>query len=238
MTQGELLFDGKEKKIFATDDPEVILIHFKDIATAFGGIKQAVIKDKGIYNNNISAMVFERLAKGGVPTHFVGLAGEREQLCRKVEPIPLQMIVRNRLAGTTAALLGVKVGTTIPNVVFELRYNCDALRDPMINDHHAVALGIATYAELGELYDIARKTDEILTAYFHEAGIELIDFKMEFGRTSDGDIILADEISPDNSRLWDEETGRVLDKDRFRHDLSDVCVSYKEIMDRLKKISE
>lgn len=238
MSTGELLFAGKEKKIFSTEDPDMVLIQYKDTTTAFGGIKQAVLKGKGKCNNQIAAMVFERLAKEGVSNHFVKLAGEREMLCRKVEPLPLQMIVRNRLAGTTAALLGVERGTRIPNVVFELRYNNDALRDPMINDHHAVALGLATYAELGELYDIARRADDILTGFFHEAGIELIDFKMEFGRTSDGEIIVSDEISPDNARLWDEETGRVLDKDRFRHDLSDVCVSYQEVMERLKNISE
>lgn len=237
MSTRELIFEGNEKKIFATDDPGTVLIHYKDVATAFGGIKQAVLKDKGIFCNKISSMVFERLEAGGVRTHYVGLAGEREQLCRKVGLIPLQIIVRNRLAGTTARMLGVSPGTSIPNVVFELRYNNDALQDPMINDHHAVALGIVTYAELGHIYDLARRANEVLIELFHEAGIELVDFKMECGRSEDGDIIVSDEISPDNARLWDEATGRVLDKDRFRHDMSDVCASYREVMERLEKVS-
>ena len=237
MVPGKLLFDGKDKQVFATEDPDIVYINYKDVASAYGGIKQAVIKDKGLYNGQIATMVFERLAKAGIPTHYVGPAGDRGHLCRIVKMIPLQVVVRNRLAGTTASLLGVENGTMIPNVVFELRYNNDELRDPMINDHHAVALGILSYAEIGGLYDLARRTNDALTKYFHEAGIELIDFKLEFGRTADGDIVLADEITPDNSRLWDEETGRVLDKDRFRHDLSDVCASYKEVMERLKKVS-
>lgn len=237
MSTRELVFEGNEKKIFATDDPAVVLIRYKDVATAYGGIKQAVLKDKGIFCNRISSMVFERLEANGVRTHYVGLAGDREQLCRKVGLIPLQVIVRNRLAGTTARLLGVPCGTTIPNVVFELRYNNDSLQDPMINDHHAVALGLVSYAELGHIYDLARRTNEVLVKFFHEAGIELVDFKMECGRTENGDIIVSDEISPDNARLWDEATGRVLDKDRFRHDMSDVCASYREVMERLEKIS-
>lgn len=238
MLQSELLFDGKEKRIYSTEDPDVVLIHYKDVATAFGGIKMAVLKNKGIYNCQISSMVFDRLSKGGIRTHYIRTMGEREQLCYKIGIIPLQVVVRNRLAGTTARMLGVENGTRIPNTVIELRYNCDELKDPMINDHHAVALGIVTYDELDHIYSLARKVNGILCEFFHEAGIELIDFKMEVGRASDGQIIVSDEISPDNSRLWDEQTGRILDKDRFRHDLSDVCASYKEVMDRLKKVSE
>lgn len=232
----EIVFDGKEKKIYATEDPGLVLIHYNDVATAFGGIKRAVLKDKGIYTNRISAMVFQALTKAGVNNHFVKLVGDREQICRKIEIIPLQVVVRNRLAGTTARLLGVENGTQIPNTVYELRYNNDELQDPMINDHHAVALGIVSYAELGHIYDLARRTNDTLTKLFHSVGIELVDFKMECGR-ADGDIIVSDEISPDNCRLWDEETGNILDKDRFRHDLSDVCASYKEVMERLEKAS-
>lgn len=238
MTGNELLFDGKEKKIFATDDPDVVLIHYKDVTTAFGGIKKANLRGKGICNNRISSIIFERLGKEGVRTHYIGMAGEREQLCHKIEIIPLQVVVRNRLAGSTARLLGVEDGHQIPNTVFELRYNCDELGDPMINDHHAVALGIISYAELGYIYDIARRTNDILKKLFHEAGIELVDFKLECGRSSDGDIIVSDEISPDNSRLWDEQTGKILDKDHFRHDMSDVCASYREVMERLIKATE
>ena len=236
--KNELIFDGKEKKIYATSDPGTVLIHYNDVATAFGGVKRATLKDKGICTNRISAICFEALRDAGVENHFISMQNEREQLCRKIEIIPLQLIVRNRLAGTTARLLGVENGTFIPNTVFELRYNCDSLQDPMINDHHAVALGIATYAELGHIYDLARRANDALRALFHKAGIELVDFKMECGRTEEGDIIISDEISPDNSRLWDEKTGEVLDKDRFRHDMSDVCASYREVMERLVKVKQ
>ena len=206
------------------------------MATAFKGVKRAVLKDKGICNNQISAMVFRALSDAGVENHFIRLENDREQLCRRIEIIPLQIIVRNRLAGTTARLLGVENGYSIPNTVFELRYNCDELGDPMINDHHAVALGILGYAELAEIYDMARRVNDVLAALYHKVGIELVDFKIEFGRTPEGDIIVSDELSPDNCRLWDERTGEVLDKDRFRHDMSDVCVSYREVMNRLSKV--
>ena len=238
METKELIFEGKEKRIFATDDPEVVLIHYKDVTTAFGGIKKAVLKGKGICNNKISSIIFDRLESSGIRTHYIKTVGEREQLCHKIEIIPLQMVVRNRLAGTTARMLGVEEGRRIPNTVFELRYNNDELGDPMINKDHAVALGILSYEEIDKLYDIASRTNEVLKELFHEAGIELVDFKMECGRAADGEIIVSDEISPDNSRLWDEATGNKLDKDRFRQDLSDVCASYKEVMDRLTKAVE
>lgn len=231
----ELLFEGKEKDIFSTPDPEQVIIHYKDVATAFGGIKRAVIRNKGKYNSRISAVVFDALEKGGVPTHFIKSVGERELLCRKIELIPLQIVVRNRLAGTTARMLGVKNGTQIPNTVFELRYNNDELADPMINADHAVALGIVTYDDMEIIMSYAAKANVILTELFRQAGIELIDFKMECGRACDGRIIVSDEISPDNCRLWDMESGEVLDKDRFRHDMSDVCKSYKTVMERLEK---
>lgn len=234
----ELLFDGNEKRIYATDDPQTVLIHFKDEATAFGGIKRAKLKSKGVYNNRISSILFSVLGREGVPNHFLKMENDREQLCRKVENIPLQLVVRNRLAGTTADLLGVENGTKIPNVVYELRYNCDKLGDPMINDHHAVALGIVTYADMDRIHEMAQKANEVLKATMLKAGIELVDIKFEFGRTSDGQLIMCDEISPDNSRLWDIQTGQILDKDRFRHDMSDVCASYKEVMDRLIKLED
>ena len=237
MSTRELVYDGNEKKVYATEDPDIVLIHYNDVATAYKGIKRARLKDKGICNNNISAMCFKALTEAGVKNHFIRLENDREQLCRRIEVIPLQVVVRNRLAGTTAKLLGVENGRRIPNTVCELRYNCDALGDPMINEHHAVALGIVTYEEMEHIYDLARRADEVLMKFFHKAGIELVDFKMEVGRSSDGEIIVSDEISPDNSRLWDEQTGEVLDKDRFRHDMSDVCASYKEVMERLAKIS-
>lgn len=233
-----MIFEGKEKRIYATEDPGVVCIYYKDTTTAFGGIKQAEIKNKGKYTNRISGIVFEALGKAGIKTHYIRTIGEREQLCHKIELIPLQIVVRNRLAGTTAKMLGVKNGTVIPNVVYEMRYNCDELGDPMINEDHAVALGLAGYEDLKLMHSVAEKTNEAVKALYHKAGIELVDFKMEFGRNADGELLVSDEISPDNSRLWDEETGNVLDKDRFRHDMSDVCASYKEVMERLVKISE
>lgn len=226
------------KVILGTDAPDVVIVRFNDEATAFGGIKRAFIKDKGICNNRISSIAFKALEDAGISTHFIGYLNEREMKCRKVEPVHLQVIVRNRLAGTTARLLGAESGTTIPNTVFELRYLCNELGRPMINDHHAVALGIATYEELGKMYAIASKADEVLADLFHKAGIELVDFKLKFGRTPEGELIVSDEISPDNCRLWDESDGRVLDKDRFRHDLSDVTATYREVMERLIKVSE
>ena len=237
MVKKELLFDGREKKIFATDDPQKVIIRHKDAITAFDGIKKASLPGKGICNNNISAIAFEALTKAGIHNHFISLVNDKEQLCRKIEIIPLQVLVRNRLAGTTAHMLGVETGTRIPNTVIELRYNNDELGDPMINEHHAVALGILTYEEIEYVKSLVLKANDVLKELFHKAGIELIDFKMEVGRASDGEIIISDEISPDNCRLWDEKTGEVLDKDRFRHDMSDVNVSYKNVMERLKKNS-
>lgn len=238
MTKKELLFDGKEKRIYATDNPSEVIVHYKDIATAFGGIKRASLKDKGIYCNKISAIVFEALEKAGVKTHFLSELSDRDMLCRKVELIPLQIIVRNRLAGSTAEMLGVENGTKIQNTVLEIRYNNDELADPMINEHHAVALGLVTYDELDFILEAARRTDKALQDLYHKAGIELIDFKMEFGRVEGEGIIVSDEISPDNSRLWDEQTGRILDKDRFRHDMSDVCASYREVYTRLSTLKQ
>ena len=238
MSTRELIFDGKEKKIYSTEDPDVVLIHYNDVTTAYGGIKRAIIKDKGICNNRISALAFQTLAKGGVENHFIRLENDREQLCRRIEIIPLQVVVRNRLAGSTARILGVENGKIIPNTVFELRYNNDRLKDPMINDTHAIALGLISSDELKRIYSLTARANEILKEFFHKAGMELIDAKMECGRASDGKIILSDEISPDNCRIWDEQTGEVLDKDRFRHDMSDVTVSYRKVMERLEKAFE
>lgn len=238
MSTQELIFDGKEKKIYATDDPSVVLIHYNDMTTAFGGIKRANIKNKGICNNHISAIAFKTLAEAGIDNHFIRLENDREQICRRIEIIPLQVVVRNRLAGSTAKILGVENGTRIQNTVYELRYNCDRLKDPMINEHHAVALGLVTYSELERIFDLCRRANETLKVLFHKAGMELVDVKLECGRLPDGTIILSDEISPDNCRIWDESTGEALDKDRFRHDLSDVTVSYRTVMDRLIKATE
>ena len=238
MSERETIFESKEKRIYSTDDPETVCIHHKDMATAFGGIKQGVIKNKGKYVNSISSLAQEALIKAGISTQYIRLLNEREQLCRRITPIPIQFIVRNRLVGTGAKMLGVKNGTEIPNVVYEMRYRCESLDRPMINDHHAVALGLCSYDDLKKMHAIVEKSNKALKTLFHKAGIELVDFKMELGFASDGSIIVSDGISPDNSRLWDEATGEVLDKDRFRHDLGDVSSCYKEVMDRLIKATE
>lgn len=232
----EILFEGREKRIYKTDDEGQVIIHYTDMATAFGGIKRAKVLNKGKYNCLISAIIFETLSKAGVRNHYIKTISDREQLCSKVDMIPLQFIVRNRLAGTTAELLGVENGTKILNTVYEMRLNDDALSDPMINRHHAVALGILSYEELETIFQLVVKTNEVLKELFAKVGIELIDFKTEFGKTGDGTIVLADEISPDNTRLWDIETGEILDKDRFRHDYGDVSTSYKEVAARLSKL--
>ncbi len=208
-------------------------IHFDDIISAFGGIKQANFKDKGKYACRISRLVFEELGKAGVDSWYLREEGERDLICMKLEKMPLQFIVRNRMVGTLAHLVCQEEGFRIPNVIHELRYLNKDLCNPMINDDYAVALGLASYDELGQMREIADKSNAALKHFFHKAGIELVDFKLEFGKTAEGRILVACCISPDNCRLWDEESGRILDKDRFRQDLSDVCASYREVMERL-----
>lgn len=237
MNKGEKLFDGNEKQVFATDDPNKVIFRYKDVTVAFNNIKRARFIGKGILDNQISAILLGELNKKGVETHFVELVGEREQLCRKIEIIPLEITVHNRIAGSLAQRLGVEEGFKSDNTIVDLRYNNDDLDDPMINDHHAVALGLASYDELKFMYSQALKANKILSALLKKAGIELIDMKLEFGRASDnGHIIISDEISPDTSRMWDMETGEKLDKDRFRYDLSDVVASYRTVCERLKEL--
>ena len=237
MIKGEKLFDGNEKQVFAPDDPNKVIFRYKDVTVAFNNIKRARFIGKGILDNQISAILLGELNKKGVETHFVELVGEREQLCRKIEIIPLEITVHNRIAGSLAQRLGVEEGFKSDNTIVDLRYNNDDLDDPMINDHHAVALGLASYDELKFMYSQAIKANKILSALLKKAGIELIDMKLEFGRASDnGHIIISDEISPDTSRMWDMETGEKLDKDRFRYDLSDVVASYRTVCERLKEL--
>lgn len=237
MIKGEKLFDGNEKQVFATDDPNKVIFRYKDVTVAFNNIKRARFIGKGILDNQISAILLGELNKKGVETHFVELVGEREQLCRKIEIIPLEITVHNRIAGSLAQRLGVEEGFKSDNTIVDLRYNNDDLDDPMINDHYAVALGLASYDELKFMYSQALKANKILSALLKKAGIELIDMKLEFGRASDnGHIIISDEISPDTSRMWDMETGEKLDKDRFRYDLSDVVASYRTVCERLKEL--
>lgn len=236
MEQKEMLYEGKAKQVFATDDPELVVIHYKDDATAFNNLKKATIGSKGVLNNEISTIIFNKLHEAGIPTHYVETLNDRDQLCKKVSIIPLEVIVRNVIAGSMAKRLGIEEGTPAPNTIFEICYKDDALGDPLINDHHAVALGAASYKELEEIYDMTARINEVLKELFAQVNIRLIDFKIEFGRTADGKIVLADEISPDTCRLWDADTNEKLDKDRFRRDLGNVIGAYREIDSRLKSI--
>ena len=235
MEKRELLYEGKAKQVFLTDDPDCIIIHYKDDATAYNNVKKAIIEAKGLINNQISAIVFEYLGKNGIPTHFIKQLNERDQLCRRVKIFPLEFVVRNIIAGSMAKRLNIPEGTKPSNTIIDISYKNEELGDPLINNDHAVALGVVTYGELDEIFAIARKVNELLTDLFKKHGITLVDFKMEFGRTSDGQIVLADEISPDTCRFWDSETNEKLDKDRFRRDLGKVREAYEEILHRLTK---
>lgn len=237
MVKKELLFDGNEKQVYATDDPEMVIFHFKDVATCFNNIKTAVFPNKGIVNNNISARIFDYLGKRGIYTHYVELAGDREQICRKSEIIPLEIVVRNYIAGSLADRLALQEGTKPKSLIIDINYNSSELGDPLINDTQAIGLGIVDSKDLDFIYETARKINELLIEFFSKAGIKLIDFKLEFGRDVQGRIMVCDEISPDTSRLWDAETDRKLDKDRFRHDLSYVVASYEEVLERVMNVN-
>ena len=231
----EMLYEGKAKKVFATNNPEYVIIDYKDDATAFNGEKKGEIEDKGILNNSIYSLVFELLRKNGVKSHYVAKISDREVLCKKVSIIPLEVIVRNVAAGSFSKRLGIAEGTALNTTVFEICYKDDALGDPLINDYHAVAIGAATFKELKTIYKTTAKVNKIVGDFFLERGIRLIDFKIEFGRDSKGNILLADEISPDTCRFWDAKTGEKLDKDRFRRDLGNVKEAYVEILNRVSK---
>lgn len=234
INKGLQLYEGKAKIVYDVDDDYVIL-RYKDDTSAFNGVKKAQIKNKGILNNKISEIFFTILKKHDVNNHFVKRLNDREQLCRKVNVIPLEFIIRNVIAGAMAKRLLITEGTIPPNTIFEICYKDDSLEDPLINDHHAVALGIVTYNELKEMYSLANKINEVLKSVLIEQNIILVDFKIEFGRTKDGDIILVDEISPDTCRLWDRLTHEKLDKDRFRRDLGNIEEAYIEILKRIEK---
>ena len=239
MTKGELIFEGNEKQVFATDHPDQVIFRYKDVTVAYNNVKRARFKGKGALDNQISAILLDYLNKNGVETHFIRLISDQEQLCRKIEIIPLQVVVHNRIDGSLAARLGVEEGYRPSNTIVDLRYNNDELEDPFINRDQAVALNLATYQELDGMYNIARRVNDLLKPLFHKAGIELVDMKIEFGRASDtGAIIISDEISPDTCRLWDEATGERMDKDRFRLDLSRVVESYTNVLNRLQKVME
>lgn len=230
----ELLYEGKAKKIYSSDYEDLIIMHYKDDATAGNGAKKGSIDDKGIMNNKITALIYQVLEKNGVKTHLKQILNSTDQLCQKVEIIPLEVIVRNLIAGSMAKRLDIDEGTKPKNIIYELCYKNDELGDPLINDHHAVAMDIASYDELNEIHTKAMKINEILKKLFDEIGIILVDFKIEFGKTKDGEIILADEITPDTCRLWDKKTMQKLDKDRFRRDLGAIKEAYIEVLTRLE----
>ena len=211
-----------------------MIIHYKDDETAGNGEKKGSIKDKGIINNQITALLFTRLEEKGIRTHFKEKLNDRDQLCEKVKIFPLEVIVRNIITGSMSKRLGVKEGTKPENTILEICYKNDEYGDPLINDHHAVALGLATYDELKKIYEITLKINDFLKELFDTEGIILVDFKIEFGKNSKGEILLADEITPDTCRLWDKETGKKLDKDRFRQDLGGIEEAYIEILKRLE----
>lgn len=234
MEKREQLYEGKAKKVYKTDDPELYIVSYKDDATAFNGLKKGTIEGKGSINNRVSNFLMKKLEeKEGVPTHVVKELNDRETLVKKVSIVPLEVIIRNIAAGSLSKRLGIPEGTPMKTPVLEYCYKDDALGDPMINDYHILAMGIATREELDTIAAYSFKVNDFLRDYMKSAGIDLVDFKIEFGRTSDGKIILADEISPDTCRFWDINTHEKLDKDRFRRDLGGVEDAYNEILKRL-----
>ena len=227
------LYEGKAKKVYATTDPNLCIVSYKDDATAFNGLKKGTIAGKGAINNRVTNHLMRLLEGKGIPTHLVEELNERETLVKKVSIIPLEVIVRNIAAGSLSKRLGLEEGVKLSRTVLEFCYKDDELGDPLVNEYHILALGLATEEELGIISDYALKVDRILAEYLKDLNIELIDFKLEFGKTGGGDIVLADEISPDTCRFWDSRTQEKLDKDRFRRDLGGVEDDYREIMKRL-----
>lgn len=232
MKKLELLYEGKAKKVFKTEDPDVLIVDYKDDATAFNGLKKGTIAGKGAINNRMTNYVFSLLEKEGVPTHLVEELSDRETAVKKVEIVPLEVIVRNIAAGSFAKKLGIEEGASLLQPTLEFSYKNDDLGDPFINGYYALALGLATEEEIEKITSMAFKVNEVMKKFFAEAGIELVDFKIEFGRYK-GDIILADEVSPDTCRLWDVNTHEKLDKDRFRRDLGGVEDAYIEVFKRI-----
>lgn len=233
MQKLEQLYEGKAKKVFKTDDPEVLIVDYKDDATAFNGEKKGTIQSKGIINNRVTNHLMKMLAEKGIPTHLIKEISDRETLVKKVDIISLEVIIRNVAAGSFSKRYGVEEGVEFKSPTLEFSYKNDDLGDPLMNSYHAIALGVATREELDQIAEYAFKVNDILKEYLIGLGIKLIDFKLEFGKTSDGTIVLADEISPDTCRFWDAETNEKLDKDRFRRDMGNVEDAYEEIMRRL-----
>ena len=235
MEKQEMMYEGKAKQVYATDDPDRVIIHYKDDATAFNGLKKDSIRNKGVLNNKITTILFAELNRRGIATHWIETLNDRDQLCKKVRIVPLEVIVRNVVAGSMAKKFGIDEGTELKTPVYEICYKNDELGDPMINDTHAVGLGLATREELDQIYEITAQVNEALKEILDQIGIRLIDFKLEFGKDSTGRVLLADEISPDTCRFWEKGTDKKLDKDRFRRDMGDVIGAYEEIYGRLSQ---
>ncbi|MEG0273342.1 MAG: phosphoribosylaminoimidazolesuccinocarboxamide synthase [Hydrogenoanaerobacterium sp.] len=233
MEKRAMVYEGKAKKVYTTEDPELYIVDYKDDATAFNGLKKGTITGKGVINNRVTNHLMKLLMAKGIPTHFVEELSERETLVKKVSIVPLEVIVRNIAAGSLAKRLGLEEGVRMKKTVLEYSYKDDALGDPMVNEYHIMAMEYCTKAELDLIAEYSLKINDILTEYLKDLGIELIDFKLEFGKTSDGTIVLADEISPDTCRFWDSTTHEKLDKDRFRRDMGGVEDAYHEVMKRL-----
>ena len=234
MEKKEQLYEGKAKKVFATEDPELLIVAYKDDATAFNGLKKGTISGKGIINNQMSNRLMAMLESKGIPTHYVEELNQRETLVKKVQIVPLEVIVRNIAAGSFSKRYGVQEGVVFKQPTIEFSYKNDDLADPLLNTRHALALELATPEEIAAIEDYSFRINEALKSFWLSCGVTLVDFKLEFGRLQDGTIVLADEISPDTCRLWDSKTGEKLDKDRFRRDLGGVEEAYCEIMRRLE----
>ncbi len=233
MEKRDMIYEGKAKKVYTTDDENLVIVSYKDDATAFNGLKKGTIAGKGAINNQMSNFLMQMLEKNGVPTHFVEQLNERDTVVKRVRIVPLEVIIRNISAGSFSKRYGVEEGIVFDQPTIEFSYKNDELGDPLINDYHALALKLATKEEIETIKKYAFRVDELLKAYFKGLNIDLVDFKLEFGRLPDGTIVLADEISPDTCRFWDSQTHEKLDKDRFRRDLGGVEEAYQEVMRRL-----
>ena len=229
----EMLYEGKAKQVFATENPDIVMVHYKDDATAFNGLKKGTITGKGVINNRVTNFMMKKLEAAGIPTQYVEELNDRDTLVKKVSIVPLEVIIRNISAGSFAKRFGVEEGIVFENPTIEYSYKNDDLGDPMINTAQALALKLATPEEIETIRTMAFKVNDIMKAFFQEVGVDLVDFKLEFGRLSDGTIVLADEISPDTCRFWDSKTHEKLDKDRFRRDLGGVEDAYEEMRRRI-----
>ena len=233
MEKRTFIFDGKAKQLYTTDDPSLVVILYKDDISAYNGVKKSLIQNKGVLNNKISEIIYQTLENNGVKTHFVKRIDARSQLCKKITVFPLEFIVRNVIAGSLARRLDMEEGLRPENTIFEICLKSDYLNDPLINEHHAVALNIISYEELQQIYQLSMRINKIVSQLFEKAGIDVIDMKLEFGYDENKNLLLADEISPDTARFWDKETKNKLDRDRFKRDMGKLEESYNEIYKRL-----